>query len=197
MYGDFLLLDTEDHRRSHSKNQRPLVGTRHFFLHTNSRAAQPLAWLQRRNLSSRIMSATIPSRRTKFESIHERVHSGAVAAPQSQCTIAAARDEVFQLGSIVGKMCSTFMTVPRDNTSQRLMGDEVAIALARVLIQLFRLSKVCGVDMRVCVLKKMELNGRKYPVELCKVRTVCLFIYSSTVDSFLLYQMTGLFHSIY
>ncbi|KAL3807654.1 hypothetical protein ACHAXA_007944 [Cyclostephanos tholiformis] len=53
--------------------------------------------------------------------------------------------------------------------------EEVSAAAAAVdpvcgeiFLRLFDLSGMCSVDLRTCVLKKMELNGKKYPVELCK-----------------------------
>ena len=134
------------------------------------------------------MSAPIPSQRTKFESITHNLSTAAAArppAPQSQCNlIATTRNETFHLGSIVGRMCSAFLAVPYDGSSQHCMGDEIANLLAEVLIQLCRLANVCGLDLRECVLKKMELNGRKYPVELCKVRFTdgCVHIDSFQID---------------
>jgi dCTP diphosphatase len=37
-----------------------------------------------------------------------------------------------------------------------------------IFLRLFDISLMCGVDLRTCILKKMELNGKKYPVELCR-----------------------------
>jgi hypothetical protein len=41
--------------------------------------------------------------------------------------------------------------------------------LGQVFLQLFVVSRVCAIDLCTSILKKVELNGRKYPVELCKV----------------------------
>ena len=42
--------------------------------------------------------------------------------------------------------------------------------LGEVFLQLFVVAGSVGVDLCTSILKKIELNGRKYPVELCKVR---------------------------
>jgi hypothetical protein len=117
------------------------------------------------------MSATIPSERTAFETIAKRISSTAAAQkPQSQSTtIAAARNEIFRLSSIVGRMASAFLTAPHDSRSGVAVGDEIANLLGEVFIQMLQICRVCGIDLRLSVLRKMELNGRKYPVELCKV----------------------------
>jgi dCTP diphosphatase len=117
------------------------------------------------------MSATIPSERTAFETIAKRISSTAAAQkPQSQSTtIAAARNEIFRLSSIVGRMASAFLTVSHDSGGGVAVGDEIANLLGEVFIQMLQICRVCGIDLRLSVLRKMELNGRKYPVELCKV----------------------------
>nr|XP_027120220.1 dCTP pyrophosphatase 1-like [Coffea arabica] len=40
--------------------------------------------------------------------------------------------------------------------------------LSDVLLYLIRLSDICGVDLGKAVLRKLELNALKYPVNLCK-----------------------------
>ena len=124
------------------------------------------------------MSAPITSARIKFETLARHISSTASSAnsfkPESeQCIIASARNEIFTLGSVVGRMCSAFLTVSHDGSGDGAVGDDVAMILGEVFIQLFVVSNVCGIDLRMSVLKKMELNGRKYPVELCKVRLYC------------------------
>jgi hypothetical protein len=120
------------------------------------------------------MSAAITSTRIKFEEIDEQLSTALAVAhpadPKSQSSIVAtARDEIFRLGSIVGRLCSAFLTVAHDGCSEQKVGDEIALLLGEVFIQLFNVSRACSIDLRLSVLKKMELNGRKYPVELCKV----------------------------
>lgn len=40
--------------------------------------------------------------------------------------------------------------------------------LSDVLLYLVRLSDICGIDLGKAVLRKLELNALKYPVNLCK-----------------------------
>ncbi|KAA0045343.1 dCTP pyrophosphatase 1-like [Cucumis melo var. makuwa] len=40
--------------------------------------------------------------------------------------------------------------------------------LSDVLLYLVRLADICGIDLDKAVLRKLELNGKKYPVKLCK-----------------------------
>ncbi|RVW31075.1 dCTP pyrophosphatase 1 [Vitis vinifera] len=40
--------------------------------------------------------------------------------------------------------------------------------LSDVLLYLVRLSDICGVDLGKAALRKLELNAKKYPVNLCK-----------------------------
>ncbi|KAL7471989.1 hypothetical protein ACHAXS_012311 [Conticribra weissflogii] len=115
-----------------------------------------------------------------FASIEQMYAASKLSSP-AQCrdndapTIAIARDEVFRLGSVVGKMCSSFLTVPRDSEEGKAFWgalssqkNEVANHMGRVFLALLSVATVCGIDLRTSILKKIELNGRKYPVELCK-----------------------------
>lgn len=112
-----------------------------------------------------------------------------VAEQQKQTTregtpsISNARDEIFKLGAVVGQMCTLFLTVPHDSTESKERPSvdddpfwledsdkkvEVANQMARVFLQLFATASMLGIDMCTSILKKVELNGKKYPVELCK-----------------------------
>ena len=106
-------------------------------------------------------------------------------------TVGELRDEIFKLGAVMGRTCELFLSFPCNGTHVVLDGDgrsqwssmemasgggegSTVTALGRLLgeafLRLFSLSGKCGVDLRTCVLKKMELNGKKYPVELCNTR---------------------------
>ena len=82
-------------------------------------------------------------------------------------------------------MCTLFISVPHDPIEFKerpsLQDDpfwlelspekeNVANQMGEVFLQLFTIARVCGIDLCTSILKKVELNGRKYPVELCKVR---------------------------
>lgn len=98
-------------------------------------------------------------------------------------TGADARDGIFQLGAVVGEMCTLFLSVPYDSPklAERPSLDDdpfwlepsagkekLANQLGELFLQLFRIACVCEIDLCTSILKKVELNGRKYPVELCK-----------------------------
>jgi len=54
-------------------------------------------------------------------------------------------------------------------TQEQIAGrKEIARSMASVFLALFVAAHACGVNLRTCILKKMELNRKKYPVELCK-----------------------------
>lgn len=46
--------------------------------------------------------------------------------------------------------------------------EEIANSMGALFCALLQTAHSCSLDLRTCILKKMELNGRKYPVELCK-----------------------------
>eukprot|EP00956_Cyclotella_meneghiniana_P014746 scaffold22205_cov76-Cyclotella_meneghiniana.AAC.13 len=80
------------------------------------------------------MSAPITSARIKFETLARHISSTASSAnsfkPESeQCIIASARNEIFTLGSVVGRMCSAFLTVSHDGSGDGAVGDDVAMIL--------------------------------------------------------------------
>ncbi|XP_076945164.1 uncharacterized protein LOC143616115 [Bidens hawaiensis] len=82
------------------------------------------------------------------------------------------RNLLLALVGEVGELSEIFQwkgEVPRglpdwkDEEKQHL-GEE----LSDVLLYLVRLSDICGVDLGKAVLRKLEINATKYPVNLCK-----------------------------
>lgn len=55
---------------------------------------------------------------------------------------------------------------PARTTLQVHLGEE----LSDVLLYLIRLADICGVDLPTAAIRKMQLNGRKYPVEKARGR---------------------------
>jgi len=104
------------------------------------------------------------------------------------------RNEIFDLGAKVGNLCQNILThAPLDDTID-LAEDSSSVsfwstpsdnrekiydAIASVFACLVKISVVCGVDFRTSILKKIDLNGRKYPVELCKGKSGKYTKYSS------------------
>ena len=44
----------------------------------------------------------------------------------------------------------------------------IAQSMGSVFLALFLTASACGVDLRSCILNKLQLNAKKYPVELCR-----------------------------
>ena len=44
----------------------------------------------------------------------------------------------------------------------------MAQSMGRVFLALLLTASACGVDLRSCILNKLQLNAKKYPVELCR-----------------------------
>ena len=52
--------------------------------------------------------------------------------------------------------------------------DAIYDAIAVVFWDLVAMAELSGFNLRSCILKKMELNRKKYRAELCKVSSYCL-----------------------
>jgi len=85
------------------------------------------------------------------------------------------RSEIFHLGILVGDLCQSILLHPpptNENNTPGIMrknAEEIGRPMATLLLGLlYACNAVCGMNLRTCILKKIELNGRKYPVELCK-----------------------------
>lgn len=103
------------------------------------------------------------------------------------------RNEVLNLGAEVGNLCKQILThAPLDDndTSEEASlalfwsrpscnREKIYDAIASVFACLVKISVVCKVDFRRSILKKIDLNGRKYPVELCKGKSGKYTKYSS------------------
>ncbi len=103
----------------------------------------------------------------------------------SSNTIADVHNEIFHLSAIVGGLSTLFHSEPHNLSKHKVLSATsisfptsseqlkvVHYEHGRVFLQLFVIARVCDIDLRMSILKKVELNGRKYPVELCKVRTL-------------------------
>jgi dCTP diphosphatase len=108
--------------------------------------------------------------------------------PINKKSLATTRDQIFQLGAMTGKICTTFLSVPHDYnrnaddddesrpspnddpfwTEPSPQKDELSKQLGELFLHLFTISATTNLDLLVSILKKIELNGQKYPVELCK-----------------------------
>ena len=118
---------------------------------------------------------------------HQRAGGSSLSSlPSSSNSIAEARDMIFNLGSIFGRMCGHFRNFPLNDdcptharvhpssksspTSVVALVDDSSIAKAtgEAFAQLLTLATALHLDLRTCILKKIDLNAKKYPVELCR-----------------------------
>lgn len=90
-----------------------------------------------------------------------------------------ARSLILRLSVLVGNLCSIFLqSVPLDGSTaadtdapSRLQDTPgLQDSMAALVLGLTSTAKALSIDLETAVLKKMELNGKKYPVELCTVR---------------------------
>lgn len=142
-----------------------------------------------------------PSSSLTFEALRE---TAAQHVSQDQ-TLSDPRSQVLRLGELVGLLCSSVLkNAPSDPNREPLAPlqveteaipptmhkdefwshpsaekDDISSALASLLYGLFLASSVCDVDLHDSIIMKMELNGRKYPVELCQGKSGKYTAYSS------------------
>ena len=124
---------------------------------------------------------------TEHQTSFEALHSAAAAHIQKDKT-STNRDHVLQLGVLVGRLCSSFLAhapldakrsplsdippVEEENscfwTKDSQGRNEMAECMGRLLWALVLAAEACRMDLGDCILKKILLNGIKYPVELAK-----------------------------
>ena len=99
---------------------------------------------------------------------------------QLPTSLQAVRNLIFQLCGITGSLSNLFwQKMPFDqsktpgassSTSTTPVPDEVIVVMVQLLQQLLKLSTALSLDLGQVCYNKIELNNRKYPVDLCKVR---------------------------
>lgn len=91
-------------------------------------------------------------------------------ADQQGVSIPAVRSLIFRLSAVTGSLSSLFLSsVPLDGTDQFTANAAIAATMAHLLKALTELSCSLSINLHSACCKKIDLNGRKYPVELCKV----------------------------
>lgn len=77
---------------------------------------------------------------------------------------------ILQVGVSAGRLCgvgnSHFFSDKQTTTNTALV-----LAMTDLLVDLYRTSRSLDLNLSVSIRHKLELNNRKYPVELCKVST--------------------------
>jgi len=100
--------------------------------------------------------------------------STTATSPQQE-TICQPRVEILNLGILVGELSRSILlnTGLDENGSSSIIQnrEQLGEAMAALFLSLIYTAHVCQLNLRDCILKKMSLNGKKYPIALCKVRT--------------------------
>ncbi len=145
--------------------------------------------------------------------LQQRVFGVRLLSPEVTQSSQYPRLLVQQLGFLTGQLCNAFVHVPLEaneqqeyfnNTNNHDNHDDsnnvVAItsttvdpaiptSMVHLLLALIQLAHVLKIDLHWAVLQKMELNNRKYPVDLCKASCCCYVVVSLCIWSSVLYIM--------
>ena len=109
---------------------------------------------------------------TSFEELHS-----VAAAFIRRDGIRTHRDRILEIGVVVGRLCSLFLGYAAVDVSGTC-GDEMMKCMGELLWALLLAAETCHMDLGDCILKKISLNGRKYPVDLVKGSTEKYTAYS-------------------
>ena len=92
-------------------------------------------------------------------------------------SISKARSSILRLSMLVGNLCSIlFRSFPLDGVVTTTASPSLYAtpglqeSMAEIVSSLMCTAALLSIDLETAILKKMELNNKKYPVELCKVR---------------------------
>jgi len=96
------------------------------------------------------------------------------------------RSSILQICSDVGDLFKNILLhAPIDNPADNSFWkkdsegkNDIAQGMGSVFLSLLVTSHLCDLDLRICILKKIQLNGQKYPVNLCKERSGKYTMYS-------------------
>lgn len=91
------------------------------------------------------------------------------------------RTQILRLGALVGKLCCSIADhAPLDDsvdkrggiitttTTTNLYDETIGVCMSNLLLGLLATCQMCNLKLPTCISKKMQLNGRKYPVALCR-----------------------------
>ena len=129
------------------------------------------------------LESTSAAYKTPTKKEEETLQEPAKSMIQLPTSLQIVRNLIFQLCAITGSLSSLFwQKMPLDrnilvlDASPPSMGsttavpDEVVVVMVELLQQLMNLSTALALDLGKVCYNKIELNNRKYPVNLCKVR---------------------------
>ncbi len=133
-------------------------------------------------VSQDLLATSSGQRKTSFSLIKDNLHENNYNfSNPPPYTVADLRDGILHIGVTIGGLCTAILseklikvkkeqTTPNTSThSPRPKNCSTDKELGKLFLQLFVVSGICSIDLCSSILKKVELNGRKYPVDLCKV----------------------------
>lgn len=88
----------------------------------------------------------------------------------SPMSVVKARNVIFQILIHMGALSSQFMDVHRITENRTAVGT----IMGKMMALLMDLSNGLTINLHDACMKKIQLNQRKYPVELCKVGRLCV-----------------------
>ncbi|KAK8807079.1 hypothetical protein WA158_003838 [Blastocystis sp. Blastoise] len=107
---------------------------------------------------------------TTFEEIRNKIENFATERDWNQ--FHSPRNLALALTGEVGEVCEIFQWKDKVSDGVPELSDKEKTHLAQeisdVLIYTIRLADKCGIDLPIEVMKKIELNAKKYPVERVK-----------------------------
>jgi hypothetical protein len=136
--------------------------------------------------NSSSLAQTLTKAYTKMNKDHEHDHD----QHDYPSITTQARNQIFKLSSAMGNLCHKIQTfappfdpelIPPFHESslkehesfwvqESEERNEVYHAIRYLFCELSTLSDICSINLSIAIVKKMELNARKYPVDKCKVR---------------------------
>jgi hypothetical protein len=87
------------------------------------------------------------------------------------------RTWILQVGVSAGRLCgvaNSHLLYHANSSNTTEKNTVLVLAMTELLLDLFHTSQSLQLDLILSIRRKMALNNRKYPVELCKVCTNCL-----------------------
>jgi len=82
--------------------------------------------------------------------------------PSETCSkLRHVRNEIFFLSSVAGELCQSIMTFEKASSCRN--------GMAKLFLSLlYTCNMVCEMNLMECIAKKLALNAKKYPAELCR-----------------------------
>jgi hypothetical protein len=113
-------------------------------------------------------------------------HMKNVSKTDAMMSLSTVRDFIFHLSVQMGKLSSQFLDTSIWNdegiTNKSELYANVAATIGQMIVILMKLSVGMSINLHIACMKKIQLNQRKYPVGLCKVRFNILYLIKLVVS---------------